>query len=296
MNLSNEQQGEVYSLGSALIWSAFPVVTILSLSHLPPLISLAGSVFFAMIFFASIITFKHNWSFTKNHGALKDILLTTLFIGVVYYGLYFWGLQYTSAGNAAIIMQMQVFFTYLLFNVWQHEYIRPQYIIGAILMCIGAIIISFPADFNINIGDIFILLGAMATPIGNHFQKKARARVRAEEILVIRNAITCVFILLLSSLLSQTSTPSALYSSFPLLIINGFIMFGISKIFFIEAIHRISVTKSIALTSVGPLFTLGWAYLFLGDIPTSQQIIAFFPICIGVILLTHKKKALNRKY
>ena len=63
-------------------------------------------------------------------------------------------------------------------------------------------------------------------------------------------------------------------------------LFGISKIFWIEAIHRISITKASAMTACGPLFTIILAYLVLGDEPTVQQLIGVIPVLIGGVLIT----------
>ena len=50
-------------------------------------------------------------------------------------------------------------------------------------------------------------------------------------------------------------------SSLLFLVINGVLLLGVSKILWIEGIHRINVTKANALNSLGPLLTLLFAWL-----------------------------------
>jgi hypothetical protein len=47
MKPDRERQGEFLILLQALLWSLFPVITILSYGHLPPLISFGWSTFLA---------------------------------------------------------------------------------------------------------------------------------------------------------------------------------------------------------------------------------------------------------
>jgi hypothetical protein len=51
MIISEERKGEIFIFFEALLWSLFPIVTILSLNTLSPITSLAWSTFFASIFF-----------------------------------------------------------------------------------------------------------------------------------------------------------------------------------------------------------------------------------------------------
>jgi len=106
----------------------------------------------------------------------------------------------------------------------------------------------------------------------------------------IRSTLTLPFIAILILVTNQTATMRDLSISLPFLLINGFLLFGISKILWIESIHRISVTKATSLGSVNPVFTLIFAFLILGDIPTIIQITAFIPLFIGILFLTSKDK------
>lgn len=291
MKLNREKQGELFIFIEQALWGLFPVITILSLNKLPPLVALAGSTFFATIFFAFMISLKNKWAEIKNTSVLSDILLATFFIGVLYYLFSFLGLQYTSAGNASIIGLTQVFFSYLFFHVFRKDYVPVQHIWGAILMVAGAFIVLYPNLQSLRIGDLLILSAAAIAPFGNFFTQRARKVVSTETIMFIRSFITTIVIFSLALIFNPTIPFSDLKDSSVFLLINGIFLLGLSKILWVEAIHRIPVMKANALGSVVPLFTLFYAWMLLQNYPTPYQLLSLIPMAFGIILLSKDSKA-----
>jgi drug/metabolite transporter (DMT)-like permease len=293
MGLNTEKQGELYIALECLLWGLFPVITALSYNQQSPLIALEISTLFATGFFALVLSIKHKWYEVKNIAALKDILLGTFFIGVLYYFLYFFGLRYTSPGNASIIALTEVFFSFIFFHVWRKEYIPSQHIVGAVLMILGACIVLLPNVRTIQLGDILILVAAFVAPFGNYYQQKARIMVSSETILFIRSAISAavIFIILFAS--GATVSTTDLKQSLIVLLINGTLMLGLSKLLWIEGIHRISVTKAVALESVSPIITLLFAWILLKNAPTIWQLTSFAPMFIGILFLGVKTRKIG---
>src|SRR5882672_12590653 len=111
MQLKRERQGEFFILGSVTLWGLFPVITVLSYHTLSPLISLSVISIFAALVFAAIVTKKKNWHEVGNLNALKNVLATSLLTGIIYYLLIFFGLQFTTPGNASIVALTEIFFS-----------------------------------------------------------------------------------------------------------------------------------------------------------------------------------------
>ncbi|MBU3978749.1 DMT family transporter [Patescibacteria group bacterium] len=285
MKLTKERQGEAFIFIEASLWALFPILTIISYNKVSPLISLGISTIFATVFFAIVLTVKKKWHEITNTSAFKDILLTTLFIGIFYYLLYFFGLQYTSAGNASIITKIEIFFSYLLFNIWKKDNLPPKHIAGAVLMVIGALIVLYPNLHVFKLGDLLILAAAFFPPFGNFFARRAREKVSSETIMFYRSIISSAVIFLLIFIFKNTFSYSDLKDSFIVLLIIGVFLLGLSKILWIEGIMRISVVKANALGSISPLLTLLFAWIFLRDIPTHWQLLSLIPIFFGIILL-----------
>lgn len=289
MKLSTQRQGELFIFGNSFLWSLFPVITILSFSQLSPLVSLLFSVFFSSIFFTALMIKKRTWHELRNIAALKNITIMTLILGIGYYFCIFIGLQYTSAGNAAIIGLTQILFSYLFFHVLRKDHIPMYHIFGALLMVAGALIVLASGFTSFNIGDVLIVLANAFSPFGNHFAQKARKQVTSETIMFIRSIMSSVLIFLILISLNTSFSVPAIQNSLPFLLINGILLLGLSKIFWIEGIHRISVTKANALSSIEPFLTITFAWFLLLQAPTIWQLMAIVPICLGVILLSKKQ-------
>lgn len=296
MKLTKERQGEAFIFIEATLWALFPILTILSYNKVTPLVSLGISTIFASIFFAVVLSIKKKWHEVTNTSAFKDILLTTLFIGIFYYLLYFFGLQQTSAGNAGIITKAEILFSYLFFNLWKKDHLPGKHIAGSILMLVGTLIILYPNLHTFQPGDLLVLAAACFPPFGNFFAIRAREKVSSETIMFYRSIISSMVIFLLIFIFKNTFSYSDMKDSFIVLLIIGVFLLGLSKILWIEGIMRISVVKANALGYSSTLLTLLFAWVFLRDIPTLWQLLSLIPIFFGIILLkTNNKKTCPTK-
>lgn len=284
--LSRSRQGELFVLFSNLVWSFFPVITILTFNSIAPLFSLAFSTLVAALFFSVVLTLRGDWKQMRVVSAWPSILLATLFIGVIYYALYFLGISRTTAGNASITNLFQVFSSMAILRIWGKEVLTTSHIIGAVLIVFGAFIILFQGTFDVNTGSLLIIVATFFTPVGNYFQQRAREKISSAFLMFIRSLFSGLFLLALALFFLPFPSVDALKTSWVFILINGFLLLGLSKLFFIESIHRIPITKSLALGSVSPLFTIIIAFFVLKEIPTLWQLAGFFPMFFGVLLLT----------
>lgn len=156
-------------------------------------------------------------------------------------------------------------------------------------MAAGAVLILFPGKFDLNPGDLLVLLAAMSAPIANRYQQRSRRYVSAQTILFVRSLLSLPLLALLAFLFSdRTPVFADMAGVWPLILINGLVLMGFSKIFWVEGLHRISLTKASALTAVGPLFTLIFAWWVLDERPGVLQWLGMVPILIGGILITRR--------
>lgn len=287
--MENERKGEIYMLIQALFESWFPIIIIFAYSYITPIFAYSINIFLATILFLFILFYKKRFGEFKNKEGYKDLLLTTLFITLLFLFV-FLGLQYTTATNMAVILFLQLLFSFLYFNVIGKEYISRKHILGATLMGFGAIVILFPDDFTINKGDILVLLAAMIAPLANYYQKRARAYVSVETVLAFRYILSLPFLLILAFFLEPTPSLQNLESALPYLLLSGFLVFGVAKIFWVEAIYLIPITKATALAAFVPPMTILFAYLLLDEVPTLIQLIAIIPIILGGYLITRAKR------
>lgn len=290
MTKDTETQGELFIFGEALLWGLFPIITLLSYGNLSPLVSLGGSTLFAATFFAITISIQHRWHEFAQKRIYTDLFMVTFITGIIFYLLTFVGLQYTTPGNVSIIELTEVFFSYLLFHVWQKAYIPKEHVVGALCMVVGAIIVLYPNVHSFQLGDLLILIAAFVAPFGNHFQRRARKSVSSQTIMLFRSIVSGLCILSLAIILRAPFSMIDIEKSLAFLAINGVLVLGVSKILWIEGIHRISVVKANSLAALAPLITLFTAWTVFHTPPTLWQILAFIPMFVGILLLGVKNK------
>ncbi len=295
MNFSEQRKGELAILGESIITSLMPIISLLSFQSLKPLYSLGYSLIFTTIFFFFIVAFKGRLKELLTPGVLKNMLWVVLLIGVCYYGIYFFSLKYTSANNAGIILQMELFFSFLFFNVWKKEALTTEHLYGAALMLFSTLLIFFPQinKLQFNKGDLLILLCTAFPPIGNYFQRKIRYKISSESLVLLRSGLTVPFIFILAYLLNNSTFQIPNSQNLLFLLLNGLLILGISKIFWLEAILRISITKANALSSVKPFLTIILSFLLIKELPNAWQIASVLPMLLGVYLLTRPSPALE---
>jgi len=283
--MTQEREGEFLMLGLAMIESWFPILSIVSMSYIGALHTYTYSLIIALVFFIVIMFKRDRFKELKNKEAYKDLLLTSFWITTLFL-LVFIGMQYTTAGNMAVIIFLQLLFSYLYFNVIGKEKMDSLHLIGAFIMGVGALIILVPDDLSFNKGDLLILAGAAIAPFANFYQKRARTYCSSETILGFRTVVGLPFIAVMAWYFEPATTYEGLMSALPYLLIIGIAVYVISKIMWIEALHRISITKVSAMMGLVPVMTLLFAYFYLHEVPELRQLMGIIPVLIGGYMLT----------
>ncbi|RLA70328.1 MAG: EamA family transporter [Epsilonproteobacteria bacterium] len=283
--MTREREGEYLMVGLSILEAWFPILSIVAMSYVGALHTYMYSLVIAFFFYMAIMYKRDRFKELKNSAAYKDLLLTTFWITFIF-TLIFIGMRYTTAGNMAVIVFLQVLFSYLYFNVFGKEKMETIHLIGAVIMGLGALIILFPEDFTFNKGDWLIFIASAAAPITNLYQKRAREYCSAETILGFRTVVGFPFVALLAYFLEPAVTYENFMSALPYMFLIATGIYVAAKIMWIEALNRISITKLSAMLALLPVFTLIFAYLYLDEVPELRQMIGIVPVLVGGYLIT----------
>lgn len=285
---SRQGQGEFFVVSSSIIEAWFPIA-VFYLAH-----ALGGihAFFYSLVIAASVLLVYSFWSGSyrqlSNRTVYGDLLKTSLLM-VSLFCLIFIGAQFTTASHVALIIFLQLLFAYLYFQRRTEETLDSTHLLGAILMGAGAIIILFPMDdeqWQLNIGDLLVLLAAMLAPLGNFYQKRARKSVNGTNILLIRSLIGLSVVYVLAVLFESTPSWAQIESQLGWLVFSGLGIFVASKLLWMESLHRLSIAKVNAMYAVSPLLTLVLAYWLLNEVPSLLQMLAVIPILLGGYFIT----------
>ncbi|WP_457598493.1 DMT family transporter [Hydrogenimonas sp.] len=284
--MTKEREGEFYALLLSIIESWFPILTIWAIAYVGAIHTYAYAVTVAVLLFL-FLSYRHATLLKLfDVAARRDLLLTALFITLLFLLLYI-GLRYTTAGKMSLIIFLQLLFAYLYFNILGSQKMTLLHTLGAFTMGIGALVILFPKEFGgINIGDGLILLAAAVAPVANYYQQRARRYVASETVLLFRYLFALPLLYLLAHLFEPEPSLKQFLDALPWIVLSGLLVMGLAKILWVEALHRIPITKLSAMTALIPLFTMLFAYIFLGEVPTLRQLLGVPFIIAGGILIT----------
>ncbi|NPA80998.1 MAG: DMT family transporter [Epsilonproteobacteria bacterium] len=285
--MSEERKGELFAVALSFFEGLFPIWSIIAVREIGPIHTYASSLVFALIFFLVLSIFRKTYAELFKREALKDLLLTSFYITLLFVLLYV-GLVYTSASSMSVILLLQIFFSYLYFNIFGGERMDAVHTWGVIFMGVGALIVLFPGEFRVNRGDLLVLIAAMIAPIANLYQKRAREKVSSETVLLFRSIFALAVLIVLARFFEKDVGIEKYKEVFLYLFLSGFFVLGLAKIFWIEALHRISITKLSAMASMIPLFTLVFSYFILDEIPTPFQLFGAFLIIVGSVFITRQ--------
>jgi len=283
--MTKEREGEILMVGLAILESWFPIFSIVSMSYIGALHTYTYSLLIALAFFIMIMFKRDRFKELKNKEAYKDLLLTSFWITSLF-ALVFVGMRYTTAGNMAVIIFLQLLFAYLYFNVFGKEKMHTLHVWGALIMGIGALIILLPNELTFNKGDLLILVAAAIAPFANLYQKRAREFCSSETILGFRTLVGLPFIALMAWAFEPAVRYDAFLSALPSLLFIGILIYVVSKIMWIEALHRTSITKLSAMLGLVPMMTLIFAYFYLNEVPELRQVLGVVPVLAGGYLIT----------
>ena len=294
--LSNERVGELMVGGETILYALFPILIAYTTKLMPPILFAGLSMLVAAAALFIYMFAKGETQKIKNLKTIKYAIGVAIFIIIIPAILIFVGSSKTSGINTSILLQSEIFFTFVICGIFTNESITFRKILGAILMAAGAFFILFNGTFSINSGDLLIIAGTLFYPIGNIIAKKALTFSTPSVILFIRSLLGGIILLFISYLFEKwsLSIEQIISSNYLFILANGVLIYAVSKVLWYESIKRIDISKAV-LISIGvyPAISLFFAFLFLGEVPTIFQAAGLIVILLGIYKITEKRKTLS---
>lgn len=174
-----------------VVWGVNFLFSKIALELFPPFLLCAARFFlasFPVIFFVK---------YPK--GALMQVALYGFVMFVMQFGMIFWGIaEGMPPGMAAIIMQLQVFFSMLFAALFLNERPTISQVLGAFISFIGIALVGFHVDGNMPLFAFILMLGGAASlGLGNLVTKKLR-KINMSTLIVWGSFLSCIPMLLFS--------------------------------------------------------------------------------------------------
>ncbi|UCG95369.1 MAG: DMT family transporter [archaeon] len=219
------------------------------------------------------------------HLCVLGILGTTIGMGIYYIGL-----NYTTAINTSFIMRLQVPVTALFAFLFLGDRLTKKQIWSTVFMFIGAYLIMF--GFNIiqpNFGDLIMLASAVVFGLTNVYYKKTLAKkVPVFTVLLYRSVFGVSVLVLLIVAVLREQTLQALFTIPHLVILQAF-LYAIYIFGFYYGIKEIGPGPTTIFYLIVPLITVILAFIVLGESLVLTQGLGAALVLIGSYFMIKNK-------
>jgi len=283
---NEEKLGELFIVLQAILWGLFPVLA--NKSNLPALFS-AGVCNIISVLVLAPLAFRKpiRWELV-NVYTVVNLLITTIVLGFGFTALVFMANQNSDPVTISILLLGEVPATFLILAIAGHERLSFKQMFGGLLVVFSSCLVILKGDFQTAGSDLLVVIAVIAAPLANYYGKILGTALTSPQILTFRNFFGGLMLMLFSFYLEPTPRKYEILDSLPYLLPNALLVFGLSKILWMEGIFRLQIGKAISLNSIFPIVTMLAAYLLIGSEPELRQVFAIFPGLIGVYLVTRK--------
>ena len=291
MHSRDERIGELMLIVACIVEGLFPIIAKFATNAFPPILFTSVSVLCASLIFLVIMIITGRIKQKLSLAALGNALGVAVFI-VLSLGLVLFGVQYTSSINTALLLQTEILFAFAFTTIFLGEKLKVIQLLGTIAILLGTIFVVFNGVFELNRGDILIVLATVFFPIGNTFAKRALKLMTSEMLLFLRYFIGGLILLVISYLFEDISgvNLATWQDSIWILIVYVSVSLSFGKFLWYTGLRRLPVGKATYIISANPAFSLIFALILLHEVPTINQAVGFVLTLSGVYMLINKGK------
>ncbi len=267
----------------------FPIFTYFALQTLPIFWLIALSTLIGFLFW--LIIFIKEKLYVQYHK--KEILFPT-FLSVLFlwsaWVMYFFWIKYSSPSTASILLLLQTFYAFVIFNLlWKEDYSIKQ-VLWALLMLVGWIVILYKWDSFVNLWALIMIITSLFFTIWSYYTKKASlAWANPFFLLINRNLLMLIATTILAFVFVGPVDISLIKHNIVWIILIWFFILFLSKTLWIVSLSKLDWFVAISMLPIIPLLVMIFSFIVLQKYPTYQEVLWFIPIFIGAILLLKKR-------
>jgi drug/metabolite transporter (DMT)-like permease len=198
------------------------------------------------------------------------------------FALFAWAAGRAPAGIGAITNSLAVLFAALIARLFYSEPIGPLRLAGLALGFVGVFVLANPHSEGAAVWPAALAgtTAAFLYGIGANLMRRVVGSVPAAA-LAASTLLTSALLLLPFALASWPAAPIPL-RAWGSAVLLGAVCSGLAFVLYYRLIGRLGAVRAAAVTYLIPLFGLLWAWLFLGEVPTSSMALAAVLILGGV--------------
>lgn len=300
LDKKNNNKGIFLAIIAALCYSISSPLSKLLLGYISPTL-MAGFLYLGagicmIIIFLIRLIFKKRIK-KEERLTIKDLpfVIGMVILDIIAPILMMYGLNITTAANAALLNNFEIVMTSLIALLLFKEKISSRLWGGIIFITLSCAILSIKSfeSFNFNIGSLFILLAAVCWGLENNCTKKISNKDPLI-IVLIKGIFSGSGSLIIGFIIGERIENNNLWAIFSSLGI-GIVAYGLSILFYIYAQRFIGAAKTSAYYAINPFIAAIFSLIIFLEIPSIQYLFAFIVMIIGAYLASSDEPLFKKK-
>lgn len=289
--MKKETMGKLMLLGSAIIWGSSFVIMKNAVDFLTPHVLLSirfilGTIFMSIMFFHKV---KHIKIQDLKGGFFAGLALFFAFTIQTY------GLQLTTPGKNAFLTA--VYCTIVPFLSWVLLKKRPDNYqwLAAVLCFVGVGLVSLDSSLNMNLGDVYTLIGGFLYALHILICEKAMKKTSPIIVTTLQFAFAAVFSTVSACLFEDISVVTKIHGDVIIQILYlAFFATTVCYLFQNSGQKRVNENTAALLLSLESVFGAFFSILLKEETLNVQIVLGFIVIFIAVITSETKLSFLKR--
>ena len=275
---------------TALIWGTNYAVIKLALEDFLPLAFSGPRFLIASVCMAAALAItRQGFKLERQH--ILPMFLFGLSSSTINQSLVTIGMNYTKAGNAALILSTAPIFTAIFSRLRKHEHFTRRAVIGLLIAFAGILLIIFSGNKELNFreslkGDLMLLAGAVfwaIYTIGTGKYAHIYGPIKTATLMMLMG--TPVLLLVSTPMLIRQDWAAVRPISWVGLIASGVLSIALSFILWNQGVRKIGATRTAIYSNIQPIFALLAAFVMIHEAPTIGQIAGTFITLGGIYLV-----------
>ncbi|MEM1244590.1 MAG: DMT family transporter [Pseudomonadota bacterium] len=210
----------------------------------------------------------------------------SVILAIIYPSLIFFALQYTTVTRIVLLSRFEGIMYAILGAIFLKAVLKKSELVGYIFISIGILIVIFTSKEMFSIADILVLLACVVYAFSELVSYQLLKSLSMPTLLFIRNAVSAVvFFIIATDLFGPQHFAEAFYGDLWIaMLVYAGIAIVLGQILWFSVVKNVNATWPTNFALLTPFFTIAFAYLLLGEVPTYSEWIAIIIIAIGLIL------------
>ncbi len=193
------------------------------------------------------------------------------------------GIKYTTSANASLLNNFEIVATSVIALLIFKEKISKRLWSAILLVTVASIILGFEGNgaFLFNKGSLLVLCAAACWGLENNCTKSISDK-SSEQIVLIKGIFSGFGSVLVALLVGE---PFPQLKIFFVVMLLGFVAYGLSINFYIMAQKDLGAAKTSAFYSIAPFLGVGFSFVLLGERPQVQFYVALAVMIVSTVIM-----------